>query len=162
MITILRELLEVDGQYTGEGIGLFYFKLDIDDLLSKFPHGAIEQEFGKYNLNNKNFLDFISVIFDIMRTTPAINYDKSALSIEERMNYLEYRGFENFVKLKKGKETKEGNIRSFLPVNNKPNDIVDYTMRVCRCSIEDAISILEKIYLVIGRNVALPSLFVLR
>lgn len=152
-ITVLRELLEVDGQYTGEGIGLFYFKLDIDDLLSKFPHGAIEQEFGKYNLNNKNFLDFISVIFDIMRTTPAINYDKSALSIEERTNYLEYRGFENFVKLKKGKETKEGNIRSFLPVNNKPNDIVDYTMRVCRCSIEDAISILEKIYLVIGRNV---------
>lgn len=151
-ITVLRELLEVDGQYTGEGIGLFYFKLDIDDLLSKFPHGAIEQEFGKYNLNNSNFIDFISVIFNVMRTTPAINYDKSALSIEERINYLEYRGFENFIKLKKGKETKETNVRSFLPVNNKANDIVDYTMRVCKCPKDEAISILEKIYLVVGRN----------
>lgn len=152
-ITVLRELLEVDGQYTGEGIGLFYFKLDIDNLLDKFPAGAIESEFGKYHLNNDNFVDFISVIFNVMRTTPAINYDKSALSVEERMNYLEYRGFENFVKLKKGKESKEGNVRSFLPVNNRANDIVDYTMRVCKCSQEEAISILEKIYHVIGKNV---------
>ena len=152
-ITTLRELLEVDGQYTGEGIGLFYFKLDIDDLISRFPKGAIEQEFGKYGLNSNNFIDFISEIFNVMRTTPAINYDKSALTIEERMNYLEYRGFDNYVKLKKGKETKESNIKSFLPVNGKINDIVDYTMRVCKCSLEEAQSILEKIYLVIGRSV---------
>lgn len=152
-LTALRELLEVDGQYTGEGIGLFYFKLDIDNILSLFPHGAIEEEFGKFNLNNNNFIDFISVIFDVMRRIPAINYDKSALSIEERINCLEYRGFENFVKLKKEKETQESNIKSFLPINKKANDVVDYTMRVCKCSIEDAISILEKIYRVIGRNI---------
>lgn len=151
-ITILRELLEVDGQYTGEGIGLFYFKLDIDDIISRLPKGAIEQEFGKYNINSDNFIDFISVIFNVMRTTPAIDFDKSALTIEERLNFLEYRGFENFMKLKKGKETKESNIRSFLPVNNTSNDIVNYTMRVGKCTKEEAQSILEKIYLIIGRQ----------
>jgi len=97
-------------------------------------------------------LDFVSVIFNGIRRTPAINYDNSTLTTEERMDYLEYRCFENFIKLKKGKETNEGNIKSFLPVNEKPNDIVDYTMRVGKCSKEEALIILEKIYNVIGRQ----------
>lgn len=151
-ISILRELLEVDGSFTGEGVGLFLFKLDLEDIKSRISDKAIEEYFGKYNLNSKNFYDFVSVIFDVVRRTPAINYDSSTLTIEEKNKFLEYRSFENYIKFKKGKETKEKNVRSFLPVNDKPNDIVDYTMRACKCNIQEACEILEKIYMVIGRN----------
>ena len=151
-ISILRELLEVDGSFTGEGVGLFLFKLNLDDIKAKVTDKSIEENFGKYNLNSKSFYDFVSVVFDVIRRTPAINYDKSTLTMEERNKYLEYRSFENYIKLKKGKETKEKNVRSFLPVNDRPNDIVDYTMRVCKCNQREASKILETIFMVIGRN----------
>lgn len=150
-ITLLRELLEVDGAFTGEGVGLFLFKLNLDDVKSKITDRSIEENFGKYNLNGKNFFDFVSVLFDVIRRTPAINYDKSTLTIEEKNKYFEYRSFENYIKFKKGKETKEKNVRSFLPVNDKPNDVVDYTMRVCKCGQKEASEILETIFMVIGR-----------
>ena len=149
-ITILRELLKIDGKYDGESLGLFYFKLNIDDIKEKLSDDTITEHFEKYNLNPKNFYDFVFQVFQSIRKIPAINYDESTLNREERKEYLEYRSFENYSKLQKTKKSDEKNIHSFLPVNNEPNDILDYTMRVCKCSADEAKLVLSDIYNVIG------------
>ena len=52
-VTALSELLNVDGGYGAEGLGIFYFTLDVNDILDRIGDEGINQEFGKYNINRK-------------------------------------------------------------------------------------------------------------
>ncbi len=159
-VTALSELLNVDGSYGAEGLGLFYFSLDIEDLLNEIGEDGISEEFGEYHLDKKDISTLINIIFDPFRTTPAIDYTSSGLTPEEKKEYLGYRRFDNFVKLKKQKAggvsvedntNKDGNVKSLLPLNNaKPNDIVKYIMKIAKCSQENASNIIETIFNTIG------------
>lgn len=157
-ITALYELLNIDGNYSAEGLGLFHFTLDLDDLFEEISEEDISNEFGKYNINKTDLKNIINVLFNIFRTTPAIEYNISGLNNSEKQEYLSYRRFDNYIKLKKQPsskrnetETKYNNIRSLLPVySSRDNMYTKYIMKVAQCSHEEACNIIEIIFNEIG------------
>ena len=159
-VTALSELLNVDGGYGAEGLGIFYFTLDVDEILNMIGDEGINAEFGKYNVNKTDLANVLNVIFNVFRTSTAIDYSSSGLTPMERQDFLGYRKFENYIKLQKPKATKEsrngdfnndGNIKSLLPViESHNNTVVDYIIRTFKCDRETAIQIISLLFNVIG------------
>lgn len=159
-ITALSELLNVDGGYGAEGLGIFYFTLDVNDILNVIGDDGINYEFGKYNINKKDLSNVLNVIFNVFRTAPAIDYSSSGLTPLERQDYLGYRRFENYIKLQKPKAdrgssetefTKDGNIKSLLPViESQTNTVLNYVMKAFRCDKLTAINIVSILFNTVG------------
>lgn len=149
-ITLLIDLLKVDGAYDGEGLGLYYFDLNLADIMDNFTEEDIEAEFGQYNITKSDFETVMQVVFNVFKVTPAINYTKASLTPEEKMEYLEYRRFNNFIKFQKEKNSKDLSIRSFLPVQGKENMVVRYIEKSFGCDNETAKEILDIIFNSLG------------
>ena len=159
-VTALSELLNVDGGYGAEGLGIFYFTLDVDDILNMISDEGINAEFGKYNINKTDLSNVLNVIFSVFRTSTAIDYSSSGLTPMERQDFLGYRKFENYIKLQKAKVIRgskygdlnnDGNIKSLLPViETRNNTVVDYIIRTFKCDRETAIQIISLLFNVIG------------
>ena len=98
-ITILVDLLKVDGSNDGEGLGLYFFDVDITDIMSQIDEEDVEAEFGEYNITKKDLETIMQVVFGVFKVTPAINSIKSTLTPDEKMEALEYRRFDNYVKV---------------------------------------------------------------
>ena len=146
-ITILIDLLRVDGAYDPEGLGLYYYELDLSkvlEILHEIESDEFEELFGKYGLNFDDVIALIQVVLGLFKTTPAINYSEAGLTNDEKENYLEFRHFNNAVALKNQKTV--AGVRSFLPVKQKENLIVRYVMKVCGCEANEAQELLEKIF----------------
>lgn len=143
---ILVDLLRVDGAYDGEGLGLYYFDLDIHEILNEFSDEDIEEAFAQYNckMNKEEFNILMQVVLGVFKVTPAINYVKSTLTPEEKKDILEYRRFNNYVMFNCPKTTQR--VRSFLPVKGDENMVVRYVKNVFGCSSEDAKSTLEMVF----------------
>lgn len=144
--TVLVDLLRVDGAYDGEGLGLYYFYLDVSEILNEFDDEQIEEAFLEHNCKmNKAELDtLMQIVFSVFKTTPAISYVKSSLTPEEKKDILEYRRFNNYVMFNCPKTTQ--GIRSFLPVKGEENMVVRYVKKVFGCSSEEAKNTLEIIF----------------
>ena len=148
-IAILVELLKVDGAYGGEGLGLFHFELDLDDIMANFSEADVADAFGQYNIDKKDMGTLIQMIFSTFRTTPAIRHIKSTLTPDEKKDALEYRRFDNFISLHNS-STQKG-ARSFLPIKkNAENMITRYVSKVCGCDTNKACEIMELLFKVIG------------
>lgn len=52
-ISVLVDLLKVDGSYDSEGLGLYYFDLDLSDIFSLISEDDVAAEFGQYNITKK-------------------------------------------------------------------------------------------------------------
>ena len=151
--TVLIDLLKVDGSYDGEGLGLYYFDLDIQNIIDEFNDEELVEDFS-CNITKDKLYTLMQVVFSVFKTIPAINYVKSTLSPEERRDILEYRRFDNYVSLnnskkdKKNKSTEKSfnNIRSFLPVTSETNMVVRYVMKAFDCDIFQAKNILIQIF----------------
>lgn len=143
---VLVDLLRVDGAYDGEGLGLYYFYLELSEILDEFDDDQIEEAFSEHNCKmNKIELDtLMQIVFSVFKTTPAINHAKSTLTPEEKKDILEYRRFNNYVMLNCSKTTQ--GIRSFLPVKGEENIIVRYVEKVFGCNAEDAKNTLEIVF----------------
>lgn len=143
---VLVDLLRVDGAYDGEGLGLYYFYLDVSGILNEFDDEQIEEAFLEYNCRmNKAELDtLMQIVFSVFKTTPAISYVKSTLTPEEKKDILEYRRFNNYVMLNCPKATQ--GIRSFLPVKGEENMVVRYVKKVFGCNSEEAKNLLEIVF----------------
>ena len=143
---ILIDLLKIDGAYDGEGLGLYYFDLDIQEYLNKIPDEDIKEFFAKYhcNMNREELNVFMQVILGVFKVTPAINYVKSTLTPEEKKNILGYRRFNNYVMFKSMESN--NNIRSFLPIYGSENMVVRYVKKVFGCTSDDAKEILEMMF----------------
>lgn len=135
---ILVDLLRVDGAYDGEGLGLYYFDLDIHKILNEFSDEEIEEAFAQYSckMNKEELNILMQVVLGVFKVTPAINYVKSTLTPEEKKDILEYRRFNNYVMFNCPKTTQ--GVRSFLPVKGEENMVVRYVQNVFGCSSEDA------------------------
>lgn len=72
-ITILVDLLKVDGSNDGEGLGLYFFDVDITDIMSQIDEEDVEAEFGEYNITKKDLETIMQVVFGVFKVTPAIN-----------------------------------------------------------------------------------------
>lgn len=149
-ITMLIDLLKVDGDNDGEGLGLYYFDLDLSDIMDNFSEEDIEEEFGEYNITKKDFETVIQVVFGVFKITPAIHYVKSTLTPEEKFENLEYRRFDNYVCYQKPPKSKNGEIRSFLPVSSKGNMVIRYIKKTFGCDEAKAKDILDIIFNELG------------
>ncbi len=143
-VTILIDLLRVDGAYDGEGLGLFYFAIDLRDILDRIDDEDIHETFGRYNIDKNDLATIIQVAFNIFKTTPAVSYIKSTLTPDEKKEYMEYRRFDNYVMYNCQKSIK--GIRSLLPIKGGENKIIRYLKKVCKCSNEEAAEILDIIF----------------
>lgn len=138
-ITLLIDLLKVDGNYDGEGLGLYFFDLDLS-IMDDLEEDEVREVFGKYNLTKEDLKTLFQEIFGVFKTTPAIDSSKSTLTPDEKMEFLEYRRFDNSValKLEQGKKT----VKSFCPIA-KENSTVRYVEKVCNCSSSEAKEIMS-------------------
>lgn len=155
-VSLLIDLLKVDGAHDGEGLGLYYFELDTSSIFDEIDDDIIKDELGQYNINTKNELNtLIQVVATVFKTTPAIKYVQSTLSQEEKEKYLEYRRFNNFVMLKAQKN--KLNIRSLLPIVGEENKIVRYVKKACNCNTEGAVKILDMVFNVLSVSDSIDS-----
>lgn len=148
-VAILRDVLVVDGQYNSEGIGLYYYRYDYSDKIPSLRQNAaaIKQLF---NLEVEEFMTLIDVAVMMFRKNSAIDYQLAELSIQEKKDAFQYTDQEKFIALKKieGESSyKKRFIVSFIPFNQKvPNTITSYIMKVCECSLSQAIELAEKLF----------------
>lgn len=143
-ITTLVDLLKVDGSNDGEGLGLYFFDVDLTDIMSQVDEEDVEAEFGEYNITKKDLETIMQVVFGIFKVAPAINSIKSTLTPDEKMEALEYRRFDNYIMLNCPKTI--NGVRSFLPVKGKDNMVVRYVQKVCDCDEESAKALLEVVF----------------
>lgn len=85
----LVDLLRIDGAYDSEGLGLYYFYLDIHEILNAFTDEEIEEAFAQYNcrMSKEELNILMQVVFGIFKVAPAINYVKSTLTPEEKRKF---------------------------------------------------------------------------
>ncbi len=142
---ILVDLLKVDGAYDGEGLGLYYFDLDIKDIINEIEDEEIAETFNGCNMNKVELSTLMQIVFGVFKITPAINYVKSTLTPEEVKEILEFRRFNNYVMSQCAK--KEPNIKSFLPLpGRKENKEVRYVMKAFDCDNDMAKNILGSVF----------------
>lgn len=128
-LTILYDLLYVDGKYGGEGLGLFAFILDFD------LDASYKEQLNEYLIDNNidlyvdDFLNYARNILDIFRINPSIYYNDS-MNQDDR-DSLEYRQHSVSV----SKEYKLGTNdkirrKNFFPYKNRINKALEYSMKL--------------------------------
>lgn len=148
-VTLLVDLLRVDGSYDSEGLGLYYFDLDIREIFENVDEEMIKKEFSKYGceMNAKELYELIQIVTKVFKTTPAIDYSDSGLTKEDKENFLVYRCYDNHVTLEAPKgSSSEKKIKSFLPIGNRDNMIVRYVEKVFGCDRNLAKEVLKIIF----------------
>ena len=115
-ITLLEELLKVDGVNGGEGLGMYYFQNDeiinAIDSMSKEEFDYFKEDNNiNFNICKEQFASAVNLIIDKFRIVPAIEYSGITTQIKE--DYFLYRMFDNQVALYKPTDAKD----------NKKNDI---------------------------------------
>ncbi len=143
-LAVMVDLLRVDGAYDGEGLGLYYFDLDLSDIMKEITDEDVKEEYGQYEITKKDLETIMQVVFNVFRVTPAIYYVKSTLAPDEKLDNLEYRRFDNYVEFECPKTI--SNIRSFLPVKGQDNMVVRYVQKTCGSSDKEAKDILNVIF----------------
>ena len=150
---IMVDLLKVDGSYDGEGMGLYYFDLDIKSIIDELEEDEITEAFPGCNMTKEKLYTFMQVVYGVFKTTPAISYVKSTLTPEERKDILEYRRFSNYVMLNAPQKAKKGDseesfngVRSFLPVSGDSNMVVRYTMKAFGIDAGSAKTALQTVF----------------
>ena len=142
--TLLVDLLKVDGSYDGEGLGLYYFDLDLSEIMRQIDEADVKEEFGNYNITKSDLETIMKVVLGVFKITPAIEYVKSTLTPDEKLENLDFRRFDNYIMYICPKAMK--GIRSFLPVKGKSNMVVRYVKKVCCCDEAAAMELLNVIF----------------
>lgn len=156
-ITAMCELLNIDGNYTAEGLGILAFKLDekeLKDALNEYENSAIEEFCNQYNITKEELIKIMQVTFDIFRNSAALVYTDSELTPDVKKEEFGYRGFNNYVVLKREKkserndDSKGENRYSFIPLNDKRgNKVSDYVKKVTQITDTDKLNkFLETIF----------------
>ena len=171
----LWELMLVDGRNSGEGIGMFAFKLDFKGIFIE-DDATLEQALKDhgFDITAQQFRDITSVVFNVFRTAPAIQYEYFDASAEEKDDLLGYRQFQINISLqetkkqkvaKSSEEAEENNdddddeeedqydrVKSFLPVEDavtkksSVNGVVKYVMKALKYDADKAKDLLRVIY----------------
>lgn len=143
-IALLGDLLKRDGQWDSEGLGLYFFDLDISKVLQELEDDEKELE-RCYNLDLHSFENLVQVVLEIFKIAPAIEYTDSKLMGDEKIKYLEYKGYEKYIKYQSDKT--ETNIRSFMPIKRElGNRIVRYVQKACNLDYVKTVNLLDLIF----------------
>lgn len=131
-VSLLVELMLMDGQNSCESLGLFHFELDLESIENEFSDSDVEEAFGDCGVHTVDELvTLMQVVFDVFKTTPAIDYDDASLSKQEREEYLRYRRFSNSIELRS--QAKRDGVKSFLPIDGGENRVVRYVKKIFKC-----------------------------
>jgi ATP-dependent helicase YprA (DUF1998 family)/rubrerythrin len=132
LLTILLELLLVDGAKSASKIGLYDFVLTMPELFSKqefVDHFRLKYQ---VDLSIENWHKLIRIGLELFRTTPAIAYPPLMIDESRKSDVLGYRQYYNQIAFKLApsldKKDKVG-IRSFMPVKTK-NTMMAYFKKV--------------------------------
>lgn len=170
--TALWELFLVDGRNSGEGIGLFAFKLNLnrghyieDDVLEE---GL--KSWGFDNVTAKQFRDITAQLFTVFRTAPSIDYEALATDdLEEKKELLGYRQRNVYISLQEGRKKKEDKpqyypVKSFLPVEDDSskkssvNNAVKYIKKTLGYDTDKAKELIRIVFqLAIDEGVLIPN-----
>lgn len=143
-ITILNEVLNIDGSNGAEGLGLYAFQPNFAPIKSyeSYLNSFFESKGIGLLLSADDLYKLLSVIVNFFRNIPAIEYNDSNLTYEEKKEEFSYRMFDNSVILKKDVGShvydNKGNditnrVRSLLPAHeSQSNKLVDYVMAVTK------------------------------
>lgn len=154
-ITILKDLLNIDGSFSAESLGLYAFIPDLKEIENSFSYinNYLKQQFGiNYSFTLEEFITIVSIIILEFRNVPAINYIDSTLTFDEKKDEFSYRMFDNYVaySIAKGQVIYDANgedishrVKSLLPKNNKLNKILNYIMATLNVDVTHAKSIIH-------------------
>ena len=162
--TALWELMLVDGRNSGEGVGLYAFKLNLNTE-NYMDDEALEmglESLGFAGITAQQFRDATAQVFTIFRKSPAIEYGVLDTSdYEERKELLGYRQRKTYIKLQNIKtKTSKGfavdktkiPVISFLPAKDPVtgksgrNNAVKYIEKAFNLSTDKAKELLELIF----------------
>lgn len=157
-ICLLRELLNVDGIYGGEGLGLYYFKYNpLIDLIKMLDDNAIKEFIAQVDprittsFSLEEFKDYLDFFINSFRNIPAIYYD--GLTKQDRENYFAYRMFDNHVKLIKvdniynsNNEDISKSVYSLISHTNTSNKLEKYTEKIFNIDKELADKLIQNIW----------------
>ncbi len=170
--TALWELLLVDGRNSGEGIGLFAFKLNLDrgHYTQDEELEAALASWGYDNVTAEQFRDLTAQVLTIFRTSPSIDYEALATDdLEEKKELLGYRQRSVFISLQEGKKKGEDKpryypVRSFLPVEDDEtkkssvNNVVRYVKKALGYDTQKAKDFLRIVFqLAVDEGILIPN-----
>lgn len=149
-ISVLSDLLYIDGQFSSDGIGLYTFEYDLSELLNtvRGAESSIQEVFG---LTSDQFINLIHLTIERYRKESAINYQIANLLDQEKKDAFQYTSYEKYFELKKeigdSKSYESRLIANFLPVKESGTNVtVDYLMRLLRISKAQACDLAIKLY----------------
>ena len=159
-ITILFEILKVDGIYGGEGLGLYYFDYDLskfDNLTNneKQLNLVLSKMLGKplpKSITAAQFYAILNTMLNVFRMTPAV-YSEDTLTVDDKKKYFRFRQYQNGIKYTHQKE-EDAKYNSFRGLVSKNTDskkarmtkLEKYTMSILNISKDDCDSIIEAIW----------------
>ena len=157
-ITLLREVLNVDGIYGGEGLGLYYFDyMPVTQLVQNLNNDDVSSFIKQEGLNITtpitidDFKAYLHFIINSLRTIPAVYYE--GLTKEDRENYFAYRMFDNHVRLIKSDKIHDSDnkdisrsVHGLLANSNKSNRIETYTEKMFNIDKGTADKLIEKVW----------------
>ena len=154
----LWELLLVDGRNSGEGIGLFAFKLNLNrgHYLNDAELETALNSIGFNNVTAAQFRDLTAQVLTVFRTSPSIDYEL-AVDEEEKKELLGYRQRSVYISLQEARHNAEDKpkyypVRSFLPVEDdvskksSVNGVVKYIKKTLGYDTDKAKSFLKIIF----------------
>lgn len=141
----LYELLNVDGRNSAEGLGIFFFALDLPDEYKNDSN--IEEYLSQqgFAIKADTFRLLTQLALGRFRTVPAIIYPQLTNDPNELDDLLGYRKFINYMKLQSSQANDK--VKSFLPVKStSENKIIKYIKKVLNCDLNTAKKFLTIIY----------------
>ena len=149
-ISVLTDLLYVDGQFSSDGIGLYTFEYDLSEFRNTI-YAAESDIQDKFGLSSEQFIKLIQLTVERYRKASAINYQIANLLDQEKKDAFRYTSVEKFFELKKeigdSKSYESKLIANFLPVKESDTNVtIDYLMRLLGVTKKQAFDLAIKLY----------------
>lgn len=160
-ITLLEEILNVDGIYSGEGLGLFYFEHElITKLLEDIDDDDINEllisQGIKTKITKKELHAILCAIINEFRNKPAISY--SGLTLADREKYFSYRMISGAIMLKVPDELKNENGQDIKPLvkglisKNRINKLEKLITEILCINKQSADKLIEELFIILESN----------
>jgi ATP-dependent helicase YprA (DUF1998 family) len=154
-LTILLELLLVDGAKSASKTGLYDFVLKLPSVIQQAEFLNHFKTKHKIDLSSEDWGTLIRLGLEVFRITPAISYPELTCDDSRRSDVLGYRRFMNQVALilppNVDAKAKRG-IRSFMPISHK-NDYFVFFQKVLSISDSTAKEVWEDLWNMLGNPI---------
>lgn len=148
-IAVLHDLMNIDGRYSAEGLGLYSYHFDFSQVKGLLERNAnrIQSLFG---LSLDDFITLMNVAIMQLRNKAIINYDNAELTENDIKDAFQFSAKSTAITLKRERNPLDFDRRvaeSFLPVlEGKTNVMIDYLMRALKSNYQQALKQAEMLF----------------